>query len=258
MKWTWLDIRQPEEVLDYVVTVDTRGEAISNVNAEASSPDITVSNVTPNGSDVTLWVTGGVSGLIYTIKLLATTAGGRTFSHEVVVPVGTVMREPDALDFLQACYKVRRFMRDLAARNQLLMNELEFEWDEYELAVENALALWNGTPPLTSETLTTLDKRARRILYLDTTAYLLQMGSHHQARNNIAYSDQGFSVNENDKASTYMSLASTLMQQADLERRRLKTAQNMDATWGGTHHTTYDDAGLGGGSSLFGYPGESF
>jgi len=254
MNETWLNIRQPEEVLDYVITVDTRDEAIANVTHEVSSPDLVVENVTPSGKDVTFWVSGGIDGLIYSIKFLATTAAGRVFRHTVGVPVGAVMREPESLDMLHASFKLRQFMRDTSLRNHLLMNELEFTWGELEMAIDNAVAMWNGTPPLSDKVISQFDLKERRVLYMDAASYLFQMGAHHQSRNQINYQDQGFSVSENDKGGVYLQISDTLRSQADLERRRIKGAKNIDDGWGGVHHDTYDEAG--GPSSLFGFPGE--
>jgi hypothetical protein len=255
MNWTWLEVKQPAEIQDYTVTVDAKGGTIGSVGLVSSDAALVVSGDSISGQSITFRLTGGLDGQIYTVDLTLTLSDGRSLIHRVVVPVGGVYRTPATLDFLQACYRLRRFMRDLAARNTLLLNELEYTWDEMEMAIEDALSLWNGTPPLSSNVLSNINPKAHRVLYQDAGAYLLKMGSHQQSRNEIRYDDQGLSIQESDKTQAYMQLSQTLSQQADLDRRRIKTAMNMEATWGGTHHDTYDDP-FGYQNGVYPSPGE--
>lgn len=253
MKWTWLDIQQPGEFLDHTVEVDTRGEAIESIVVTPSSNKLTTSNDSFSGNNVTFWAEDGTPGEIYEISILATTISGRKFKHTAVLPVGGMLSEPAVLDHLQICYRVRRFMRDTAAKNTLNMGQEDFGPEEYGMAVSNALALWNGTPPISSVTVETLTLLERRVIYMDAAAYLFLMAVNSQARNQIDYQDQGFSVQENNKAGLYANISASLSNMADLERRRIKTGTNMESMWSGTHHDTYDQ--FAGG---FNFDGETY
>lgn len=145
--------------------------------------------------------------------------------------------EPAAFDTANAAMqhyarKVRLFMVDEKEVNQLLQ-EREFSWPSVYRAVEDALADWNSTPPFTGASLEGFPVGVRPLLYMRAAVWLLRSVTNLQARNQLSYSDQGWSVQEFDKAPVYMQIAQSLDAVYEEKKLKYKTVQNADAGWGG-------------------------
>jgi len=159
--------------------------------------------------------------------------------------------EPHQFDDAQSAMhhmakKVRAFMADEQAVNELL-GKREFSWDSIFRAVEAALYDWCSTPPVGEVKLVVFPRMARHLLYVKSAAWLLRNAANPQARNQLSYSDQGWSVQESDKAPMYMQLALTLEQQYEDKKIRFKAAQNAERMWGGVHseYSAYDGFNIG-------------
>ena len=106
--------------------------------------------------------------------------------------------------------RIRSFVRDFVVKNKLDMGEIEHEWGDIYDGIEDAFMDWNASPPTTTDTLKTIDKRAIPLLVRRVAAYLLQSAAQEQARNQIRYNDQGFGVTEDDKAQMYLTMSQEL------------------------------------------------
>lgn len=76
----------PDEVLDWAMDWSTRGlsgDTIAGSVWAASSEDFTLSGDAVSGTMVTVWLTGGVPGKMYSITNTITTSGGRTLQETV-------------------------------------------------------------------------------------------------------------------------------------------------------------------------------
>lgn len=130
--------------------------------------------------------------------------------------------------------KVRAFMRDESDLNQLLRDR-EFSWESIYLGIEDALADWNSTPPLTGTTLKGFPVVVRPLLYMRAAVWLLKSASNQQARNQLSYSDQGWSVQEFDKAPAYGQIAAQLEATYEEKKLKYKVVVNAEQGWGGSH-----------------------
>ena len=85
---------QPDDVLDYeldssAALIDV-GDAISVASACVSpygSGELSLNSISFYGDVVTVWVSGGVAGRIYTVNVNVTTTAGREFSWFVRLPI---------------------------------------------------------------------------------------------------------------------------------------------------------------------------
>lgn len=243
MNWSFLQGKDPEEHRDFVVDY---GDVNITTISWTVDPDgsLEVTSDSDQGGGATVWLDGGEEGRVYEVKhIYEVPAGGaqRRMVRRYLMPVGNVARNPSALDDRFAAYRILLFMRDHAEMNTLLMNEREFDAHEVVAAAEDALMDWNATPPLTNHTFKSFPPQGRGLLYLRGAIYLLRSAANSQARNQVQYQDQGFSVVENDKAGIYLQMAAQMEQEYDLKKRRLKTARNMDSMWGGVHHDSFED-----------------
>ena len=135
--------------------------------------------------------------------------------------------------------KVRAFMRDEQNLNQLLRDR-EFSWESIYLGVEDALADWNSTPPLTGTTIQGFPVAVRPLLYTRAAVWLLKSASNQQARNQLSYSDQGWSVQEFDKAPIYIQIATQLEASYEDKKVTYKVVVNAEQGWGGFDLGGYD------------------
>lgn len=142
-----------------------------------------------------------------------------------------------------AAKKTRKYIRDIEERNELLMGEVEHDWDEIYDALEDAISAWNSIRPMTTDTMESLDRRAYRYIRMRAAAYLLKSAANKQARNQIQYNDQGFQVSENDKAQMYLSLANQERKEFEQKVPEVKKALNIESFWGGVHGDFHRDTG---------------
>ena len=141
----------------------------------------------------------------------------------------------------KAAERTRSFLRDTSAENFLDEGESQHSWERIYEALEDAISDWNMTPPVSaasvdSEGTIQIDPRANPLLVRRATATLLMSEANKQTRNQITFSDQGFSVSENDKGGAFTQMASQMIQEYNLDKTRLKALLNAADTWGGFHH----------------------
>jgi hypothetical protein len=92
----WWPKKRPTEVLDYELEISAplidAGDDISNLSisiAPSGSGELQPVSVALNGTRVVAWLSGGVPGRSYTVKLDASTTGGRTFEWLVGIEVSS-------------------------------------------------------------------------------------------------------------------------------------------------------------------------
>ena len=87
--------KDPTDVLDYqfditpaVIGNGADGIATLDVTIEPANPgDLTLNSAMVDGNVAVLWLSGGQSGIIYTVTLVITTVNGRTIHRSVLLPV---------------------------------------------------------------------------------------------------------------------------------------------------------------------------
>lgn len=127
--------------------------------------------------------------------------------------------------------QVRAFMRDYPAANALVDGE-ETGDELLELFVDMAIDDWNQTPPVLGRvTVESHPMRSQLVLYV--AALALWSASLLQARNRLAYSDGGVSVQTSDKAEIYQQIAAQIMSQYEAKKARFKKSQNAELAYGG-------------------------
>jgi len=127
--------------------------------------------------------------------------------------------------------QVRSFLRDHPEVNALLDGE-ETGDSLLELYVDMAVDDWNTTPPILGPIqVTTHPARSQMIFYI--CALCLWSAAILQARNQLAYSDGGISVQTSDKSQIYQQISSQLMQIYEQKKLRYKKSQNAEAAYGG-------------------------
>lgn len=127
--------------------------------------------------------------------------------------------------------QVRSFLRDHPEVNALLDGE-ETGDPLLELYVDMAIDDWNTTPPILGPVqVTNHPARSQMILYI--CALCLWSAAILQARNQLAYSDGGISVQTSDKSQIYQQISAQLMQVYEQKKLRYKKSQNAEAAYGG-------------------------
>lgn len=127
-------------------------------------------------------------------------------------------------------YLVRRFLRDQPKFNKIHKIE-ETTDDEIKLCINLALSDWNGTPPL----LAPVDIEHFPMfdwLIICTAMFVLQSAGVLQYRNEMAFNDNGVSVNPWSKGPQYIGLAGMWSQMLEIKKREFKTAFNYASTFG--------------------------
>jgi hypothetical protein len=127
---------------------------------------------------------------------------------------------------------VRDFLRDHPELNRLIAghetNNRMIAW-----AVLDAISLYNGTPPNTSDSLDTLLARSQQHLLLRLTVVtVLESVGMLQTRNHINYSNGGINVGVNDKTPLIMNWLQYFKSSSDQLMTRVKVAQNIDSILG--------------------------
>lgn len=146
-------------------------------------------------------------------------------------PVALGLLADDATSIL--IRQVRDFLRDHPALNALTDGE---ETSDALLRLYVAMAVddWNATPPLIGNVNVTTHPSPTLLIY-KVIALVLWSASILQARNNLAYSDGGISVQTSDKAPVYMQLAGVFTQQYEGQKAALKRSLNIEQAYGGIH-----------------------
>jgi hypothetical protein len=125
--------------------------------------------------------------------------------------------------------EVRTYIADSVDDNHLL-DGVEFSDARIDLAKSMALDSYNNTPPLTSDTETTL--RSKAVLLYGTLWQLFLGQSALAARNQMSYSDGGLTVPIEERYQFYIQLAGMYQDLFSQSAKSLKIAINMEAGWG--------------------------
>lgn len=132
-------------------------------------------------------------------------------------------------EMLAVVTAVRTFMRDHPELNRLTRGE-ESSNRMIAFAVNDALSLYNLTPPVTRKTLRQLldDQQAHLLIRL-TVCTLIESVSLLMARNHLNYSAGGLNVGMNDKAPLLMNFLQYFKASTDQLLLRVKVAENINA-----------------------------
>jgi hypothetical protein len=87
--------KDPADVLDYILDIgpaivgnDGDGIATLSVSVVPNNPGgLVVQSTTADGSCIVLWLSGGQTGVIYTITFRITTINGRALQRSILLPV---------------------------------------------------------------------------------------------------------------------------------------------------------------------------
>lgn len=135
-------------------------------------------------------------------------------------------------DFRNFVYSVRDYMRDYPELNRLLRGE-ESTDRQIAWSVLDALADFNGTPPLTAFQLSYLLQRNQHaLLRRMTVATLLESVGLLQTRNHLNYSDGGINVGVNDKTPLIMQWLNLYKSTTEQMKQRVKVALNIEGILG--------------------------
>lgn len=132
-------------------------------------------------------------------------------------------------DFVQL---VRAYTRDIPELNRIVAGE-ESSDRQIAWAVLDALADFNGTPPLTIYSLDDLlQVQQHHLLLRMTTISLIESVGLLQTRNHINYSTGGTSVGVNDKTPLLMNWLSYFKSATDQKKQHVKVALNIGGILG--------------------------
>lgn len=127
---------------------------------------------------------------------------------------------------------VRLYMRDFPELNRLLRGE-ESSDRQIAWAVLDALADFNGTPPISSNNLENLLGRNQHALMLRlTVCSLIESVGLLQTRNHINYSNGGINVGVNDKTPMLMNWLRYYRATTEQMKMRVKVAFNIESILG--------------------------
>lgn len=108
--------------------------------------------------------------------------------------------------------EIRLSLRDNAAADNLLLDDIEFDAAELAQAVLRPLQYWNEIPPPIRPVQTTKTFPFREMWMLGIQAYLLEISAHNYRRNQLAYSAGGLSVDDKNKEQQYAGASVRLLQ----------------------------------------------
>ena len=87
--------KDPADVLDYQVSIQpaltgNEGDCIesADIDIHPNQPgDLSVDNVSADGATIIIWMSGGQSGVVYTVTIKTALASGRTLQRSIFLPV---------------------------------------------------------------------------------------------------------------------------------------------------------------------------
>lgn len=127
--------------------------------------------------------------------------------------------------------EIRLFLNDMPETNDLNGNKCEFSPERIQNAIKLVLNDWNETPPLTTTYTETSFPYKNAMLY--GVCYFLFVGeSASQARNHLPYTDGGLQVDDNNRFSPYMQLATYFENKYTMLKLQHKKNENVIAGWG--------------------------
>jgi hypothetical protein len=126
---------------------------------------------------------------------------------------------------------VRLALADHREANELIEGAF-LDDDTYDVAVEAALADWNGTPPRLGNV--TLDTHPNRfLLYKKVAIDLLRTEVIRRIRNAVDIGDGGAQINHTGKAQLLSGVADALEREYEEKKKALKREINLGGAWGG-------------------------
>jgi hypothetical protein len=132
-------------------------------------------------------------------------------------------------DFVQV---VRSYTRDYPELNRLIRGE-ESTDRQIAWSILDAVADFNGTPPITLYRLDFLLQRQQHALLLRmTTCTLIESVGLLQTRNHLNYSDGGINVGVNDKTPLLMQWLNVFKSTTEQMKQRVKVALNIESILG--------------------------
>ena len=135
-------------------------------------------------------------------------------------------------DFRNFVYMVRGYIRDHAELNRLIRGE-ESTDRQIAWAVLDAVEDFNGTPPLTTHSLSLLlERRQAALLLRMTVCTLIESVGMLQTRNHLNYSDGGLNVGINDKTPLLMNWLNYFKATTEQMKQRVKVAMNIESILG--------------------------
>lgn len=124
---------------------------------------------------------------------------------------------------------VREYIQDLSEKNHLL-DGLEFEDIQIELAMKLAVGEYNLLPPLASENVDTFPYDS---ILMTGTLYKLFMGQAALlARNTMSYTDGNLQIPIEERSQLYQSLATMYQQDFINSAIGVKKYLNLESGWG--------------------------
>lgn len=127
--------------------------------------------------------------------------------------------------------QLRLFLRD-KAENNILLDQVQFDDNDVNLALEMAVSNYNAVTPQTSLTPQSFPTHLRWVLLIGTARFLLMSESFLQARNQATVQDGDVSpIGIDDKAALYSQLAKSLKDEWDELVRGIKTQNNMESAY---------------------------
>jgi len=135
-------------------------------------------------------------------------------------------------DFRNFVYMVRGYIRDHAELNRLIRGEESID-RQIAWAVLDAVEDFNGTPPLTTHSLSLLlERRQAALLLRMTVCTLIESVGMLQTRNHLNYSDGGLNVGINDKTPLLMNWLNYFKATTEQMKQRVKVAMNIESILG--------------------------
>jgi len=127
---------------------------------------------------------------------------------------------------------VRMFMVDRTAKDNFLLDDLEFDDPQIISAMRLTVDKFNSTTPAiafyTAETFPW-----RYELLLGTASILMRMAAVNMGRNRLDYSDaSGTAVQDKNKSQEYMAMASAMAQEFETRSRSIKVSMNAESCYG--------------------------
>jgi len=124
--------------------------------------------------------------------------------------------------------QVRMFLRDRADRN-ILLDDVQFAYEDLNLALEMATSAFNAVTPQSYFTPSTFPENLQYVLLIGTVRFLLMSESFLQVRNQATYQDGDIApIGIDDKQAAYAQLAQVLKAEWDELVRGVKTQNNME------------------------------
>ena len=127
--------------------------------------------------------------------------------------------------------EIRLFLNDIPETNELNGNKCEFSPERIQNAIKLVLADWNETPPLT-ETYNEKSFPYRNAMLYGVCYFLFVGEAASQARNHLTYSDGGLQVDDNNRFSPYMQLATYFKNEYTTLKISHKKNENTVMGWG--------------------------